>query len=125
KRLLFIPLMLGVSYAVAQDDLINKVKDNKSQTSKEAFAFKTVVNAEATSVKNQGSSGTCWSYSTNSFIESEMKRMGKEPVDIAEIYTSRNMYIDKGEVYVRMHGTSAYGQGGALHDPIDLMEKYG
>lgn len=117
--------LLCITAAYSQDDLINKLKDNKTQTSKEAFAFKTVVNAEATSIKNQGSSSTCWSYSANSFIESEMIRMGKKPVDIAEMFTVRNMYIDRAEAYVRMHGGMSYGQGGALHDPLDLMVKYG
>lgn len=114
-----------VTSSFAQDDLINKIKDNKTVTSKEAFGFKTVYNAEATSVKNQGSSGTCWSYSANSFIESEMIRMGKKPVDIAEMFTVRNMYIDKAETFVRLHGGISYGQGGAAHDPIDLYAKYG
>jgi bleomycin hydrolase len=123
KYTLTILFAFGLTATYAQDDLINKLKDNK--TSKEAFAFKTVVNAEATSIKNQGSSSTCWSYSANSFIESEMIRMGKKPVDIAEMFTVRNMYIDKAEAYVRMHGGMSYGQGGALHDPIDLMVKYG
>lgn len=125
KLFLSAALSLVLSSSFAQDDLINKVKDNKTSTSKETFGFKTVINAEATSVKNQGSSGTCWSYSANSFIESEMIRMGKKPVDIAEMFTVRNMYIDKAEAYVRMHGAISYGQGGAAHDPIDLMVKYG
>jgi bleomycin hydrolase len=54
-----------------------------------------------------------------------MIRMGKKPIDIAEMFTVRNMYIDKAESYVRMHGGMSYGQGGAPHDPIDLMMKYG
>jgi bleomycin hydrolase len=125
KYFVLVPALFIGTSLFAQDDLINKLKDNKSETTKEAFKFTTVVNAEATSVKNQGSSGTCWSYSAGSFIESEMMRMGKKPVDLAEMFTVRNMYIDKGEIYVRMHGSSSYGQGGALHDPIDLMAKYG
>ncbi len=125
KFTLTIFFALSLTTVNAQDDLIKKISDNKTLTSKEAFGFKTVVSAEATSVKNQGSSGTCWSYSANSFIESEMIRMGKKPVDIAEMYTVRNMYIDKAEVYVRMHGGLNYGQGGAAHDPIDLYAKYG
>jgi bleomycin hydrolase len=124
-KLSIVTLLLSTGITQAQDNLVNQLKDNKSQTTKEAFAFTNVVNAEATSVKNQGSSGTCWSYSANSFIESEMVRMGKKPVDIAEMYTVRNMYIDKAESYVRMHGMASYSQGGALHDPIDLMAKYG
>src|SRR5574343_816847 len=95
---------LSLTVAYSQDDLINKLKDNKTQTSKEAFGFKNTVNAEATAVKNQGSSGTCWSYSTNSFIESEMIRMGKKPVDIAEIFTARNVYVEKADYYIKMHG---------------------
>lgn len=109
--------------AFAQDDLINKIKSNQSKEAN--FVFTDVVDAEATSVKNQGSSGTCWSYSTNSFLESEMLRIGKEPVDLAEMFTVRNSYIEKAEMYVRMHGNLNYGQGGALHDVTDMLKKYG
>ena len=125
KNLILLPFVLWVSFASAQDDLINKLKDNKSISTKEAFKFSPVTNLSATAVKNQGSSGTCWSYSANSFIESEMLRMGKKPIDIAEMFTVRNMYIDKAENFVRLHGGASYGQGGALHDPIDLLAKYG
>ena len=107
----------------AQDNLIEKLKNNKTENAK--FVFTDVVDAEATSVKNQGSSGTCWSYSTNSFLESEMMRMGKEPVDLADMFTVRNQYIEKAEMYVRMHGGLNYGQGGALHDVTDMYAKYG
>jgi bleomycin hydrolase len=125
KNLILLPFVLWVSFASAQDDLINKLKDNKSISTKEAFKFTPITNLSATAVKNQGSSGTCWSYSANSFIESEMLRMGKKPIDIAEMFTVRNMYIDKAENFVRLHGGASYGQGGALHDPIDLLAKYG
>ena len=125
KNLILLPFVLWVSFASAQDDLINKLKDNKSISTKEAFKFTPVTNLSTTAVKNQGSSGTCWSYSANSFIESEMLRMGKKPIDIAEMFTVRNMYIDKAENFVRLHGGASYGQGGALHDPIDLLAKYG
>lgn len=109
--------------AFAQDELISKLKDNQSEQAN--FVFEDVVDAEATSVKNQGSSGTCWSYSANSFLESEMMRMGKEPVDLADMFTVRNQYIEKAEMYVRMHGGLNYGQGGALHDVTDMYKKYG
>lgn len=109
--------------AFAQDELINKIKGNQSKEAN--FVFTDIVDAEATSVKNQGSSGTCWSYSTNSFLESEILRIGNEPVNLAEMYTVRNAYIEKAEMYVRMHGNLRYGQGGALHDVTDMLEKYG
>ncbi|PIE50821.1 MAG: aminopeptidase [Flavobacteriales bacterium] len=109
----------------AQDDLINKIKSNKSENSKASFVFTDVINLEKTSIKNQGSSGTCWSYSGNSFIESEMMRMGKEPVELAQIYTARNAYIEKGKMFVRMHGAVTLGEGGAFHDVMHMYEKYG
>lgn len=109
----------------AQVELINKVKGNQSENAKEGFEWTSVVDIERTAVKNQGASGTCWSYSSNSFLESEMARMGKEPVDIAEMYTVRNVYEEKGDRYVRMHGNLNFGQGGALPDVTDMFKKYG
>lgn len=111
--------------ASAQDDLVNSLKSNKSVAAKEGFQFKPLINLEATSVKNQGSSGTCWSYSGNSFLESEMIREGKDPVDLSEIYTARCVYIEKAKNYVRMHGNLGWGDGGELHDVINIYKKYG
>lgn len=42
------------------------------------YEFTTVVSHQATPVKDQGSTGTCWCFATASFMESELLRMGKE-----------------------------------------------
>lgn len=118
-------LFAGVQVVSAQDYLVNSLKNNKSENSKDSFVFTDVINIENTPVKSQGSSGTCWSYSANSFLESEMIRMGKEPVEISQIYTARNAYIEKGKNYVKMHGAITLGDGGALHDVINMYKKYG
>ena len=118
-------LALSPLVASAQDDLVKKLDANKSDSSKKKFTFTPVVNVECTSVKNQGSSGTCWSYSTSSFLESEMIRMGKKPVDLAEIFTARNVYLDKADTYVRLHGGLNWGDGGECHDVINMYAKYG
>lgn len=124
KLALSIALALPL-FSFAQDDLINKIKDNKSDSAKKKFEFKHIINLETTDVKNQGKSGTCWSYSTNSFLESEMIRIGKKPVDIAEIYTARCVYKERADAFVRMHGEFSYGDGGACHDVINMYAKYG
>ena len=117
-------LMLVPTMALAQVDLINKVADNGGNEPAR-FEFTTVYDVEATSVKNQARSGTCWSYSATSFIESEMIRMGKSPVDISEMYTVRKTYEDKAERYVRLHGHLNFSQGGALPDVLHVIRYYG
>ena len=115
----------SINYSYGQDNLVNALKYNASDNSKELYEFTPVVDIEATSIKNQGSSGTCWSYSGNSFIESEMIRMGKRPVEISQIFTARNSYIEKGKIFVRMHGAVTLGDGGAFHDVLNMYKKYG
>lgn len=117
--------LAGTAGCFAQDILVNSLKLNASDKSKENFKFTEVINLGTTSVKTQGSSGTCWSYSTNSFLESEMIRLGKQPVELSQIYSARNVYVDKGVNYVRMHGAITLGDGGALHDVINMYKKYG
>lgn len=109
----------------AQDVLVNSLKVNASEKSKENFKFTDVINLANTSVKNQGSSGTCWSYAANSFLESEMIRMGKQPVELSQIFSARNVYLEKGKNYVRMHGAVTLGDGGSLHDVPNMLKKYG
>ena len=117
-------LVLGATVSLhAQDDLINALKNNKSLDN--GFIFTPVKIIESTEVKNQGRSGICWSYSGNSFLEAEMIKKGKKPVDLAEVYTARNTYIEKAKNYVRMHGNVSWGDGGELHDVINTYEKYG
>lgn len=107
----------------AQEDLINKVINNASLNSK--YEFKDVINLQNTSIKNQGKAGTCWSYSGNSFIESEMIRMGKTPVDLAEIFTARQVYLSKARNYILFNGSLSLGDGGEIHDVLNIIRKYG
>ncbi|MBD1423299.1 C1 family peptidase [Sphingobacterium chuzhouense] len=128
KSLLLAAALFTFSASVhvnAQDNLINALKHNVSDNSKEGFRFTEVINLGNTSIKDQGSSGTCWSYSGNSFLESEMIRMGKQPVEISSIYTARNTYIEKAKNFVRLHGEQAQGDGGQLHDVLTIFRKYG
>lgn len=109
----------------AQDNLINALKTNQNDNSKAGFTFTEIINLKNTSIKNQGSSGTCWSYSGNSFLESEMIRMGKEPVEISQIYSARNTYLGKAKNYVRLHGGLSLGEGGQFHDVLNAFRNYG
>ena len=78
-----------------------------------------------TPVQNQNKSGTCWVYSTNSFLESELIRMGKPPVDLSEMFVVRAGYLERAENYVRRQGAAAFGQGAENHDVMNIVKKYG
>lgn len=126
KSLLIAATLFTASYqALAQDNLINSLKSNVSDQSKAGFKFTEVINLANTSIKDQGSTGTCWAYSGNSFLESEMIRMGKKPVEISPVFTARNTYIEKAKNFVRLHGDQAQGEGGQLHDVLTIFRKYG
>jgi len=111
------------NFALAQDDLVNSLKNNQSENPD--FTFTIIKELGNTSIKDQGSSGTCWSYSGNSFLESEMIRLGKSPVDLAEIFTARNVYLEKAKLYVLYNGSNSWGEGAELHDVINMYKKYG
>jgi len=124
KNLLLYVAGLSSLGVYGQEELINKVK-NQGTDSDAGYQFETIIDLEATPVKNQGRSSTCWSYATTSFVESEMIRMGKQPVDLSEMFTVRMVYLDKAEKYVRLHGHLNFAQGGALPDVMYVIRKYG
>ena len=101
----------------AQDTLRNKKGGN--------YIFKVQHDIEANEVQNQNRTGTCWSFSALSFIESELIRQGKGTHKLSEMYIVRKAYEDKAENYVRMHGSANFSQGGAFHDIPYVIKKYG
>ena len=50
----------------------------------EGWIFSEEVKLPVTSVKNQYAAGTCWCYSSLSFVEAELLRMGKGEYDFRE-----------------------------------------
>lgn len=89
------------------------------------FKFTDVKVVKTTPVRDQNQSGTCWCFSTNSFLEEEMMRKGGKPVDLSEMYVVRQCYLDKARKYVRMDGKVNFAEGGAAHDVPYVMEMYG
>jgi bleomycin hydrolase len=89
------------------------------------YVFETVENLKALPVISQGSTGTCWSFSTSSFLESEIMRLSGKTIDISEMFFVRNTYLDKAENYVMRQGNAQFGDGGLCHDVINSAKKYG
>jgi len=90
------------------------------------YAFTQVYKLDATPVESQGMTGTCWSFSSLSFIESELIRMGvKNPSTLSEMYIVRKAYEAKAEKFIRMDGKINFGEGGAFHDIPYVIKRYG
>lgn len=89
------------------------------------FDFNVVKSLDRNAVDDQSRTSTCWSFSSLSFFESELLRMGKGNVNLSEMFVVRKAYEDKADMYVRMHGNHSFGPGGAFHDAIGVWKKYG
>ncbi len=76
-------------------------------------------------VVNQGSSGTCWSFATTSFLESEIMRKGLPEIDLSEMYFVYYAYLDKAEQYLLYHGNNSFSQGGQAHDVFNVLREHG
>jgi bleomycin hydrolase len=80
---------------------------------------------KTTSVKNQSFTGTCWSFATTSYIETEILRKGGEVLDLSEMYFVYHAYLDKAQKFVRYQGKTNFGQGGQAHDVLKVIRTKG
>ena len=113
--------MLGVAMCAVT------VAQEVQETVAEPYVYKFTdvkVNA-ATPVKNQASTGTCWCFATNSFIESELIRMGKGEYDLSEMFIVRHNYIRRMKDNVIRRGKGNVGQGSIAHMYTWVMKHVG
>ena len=76
-------------------------------------------------ITNQYRSGTCWCFSTLSFLEEDIIAFGGEEMTFSQMWIVRHAYFDKAVKYVRLHGNLNFAVGGAAHDVTELIAKYG
>lgn len=89
------------------------------------YEFQTVKDHDALAVLSQGQTGTCWSFSTASFLESEIIRKTGKHIDLSEMYNVRHVYPKKAENYILRQGKAQFGEGGLAHDVINSMRDAG
>lgn len=89
------------------------------------YSFLPLYEVECTDVKSQDRTGTCWSFATTSFIESELIRKGKTNLDLSEMFIVRNIYIQKAKNYILRQGKANFSQGSLAHDQINALTQYG
>lgn len=110
----FVFTLLISSFNFAQND-----KDDS------VHQFNIIYQVESTPVSSQDKTGTCWCFATQSYLETELLRMGKGEYNLSEMFVVRNTFPLKAEKYIRYHGLSNFGQGGQAHDVLLVMENFG
>jgi len=74
---------------------------------------------------NQGTALFCWSFSTSSFLESEVQRLGMEPVRLSVLYPVYYAFVEKAKRYARRRGQSRFGPGDLFSGVLDIIKQYG
>lgn len=85
------------------------------------YEFTMTHDCNCTTIKNQNNTGTCWSFATSSFLESELMRLGKPEYDLSEMYFVRAIYQDKARNYLLRQGHAQFSEGGLSHDVINAF----
>jgi len=101
------------------------VAQEAQEEQKPIYQFTETVNVPHTSVKSQGSSGTCWCFAGIGFVEAELRRIYGKEFDLSEMFVVRNAWTEKVHKFVNMHGNSTLSQGGEVCDVLYMIDKYG
>jgi len=94
-----------------------------AQDEKENFTM--VKEVEHLPVLSQGSTGTCWSFATTSFLEAEIIRKGFPEIDLSEMFFVYHNYKNKAFQYLLYHGNNNFGQGSVSHDVLKILGEEG
>lgn len=118
KSLLGLSALFLSGVVIAQEYTTNQ-NDSK-------YKFEKIAHLDANPVQSQGNTGTCWSFSSLSFFESELMRKGmKDAPVLSEMFVARCAYMGKADKFIRMDGKSNFSQGGAFHDIPWVIKHYG
>ncbi len=112
----FIFIMVVVSTTAANAQITTKCP---------VYQFDYEIMLPSTPVKNQAVTGTCWSFATTSFIESELIRMGKGEYDLSEMYTVRYNYINRIMDNYLKRGKGNLQEGSLSNMVFDVIDKHG
>lgn len=121
--LMFVIGMLFLNLSYAQNHEYNMQKYIKKLHKPESPAdFSNIFHLPPV---NQDTTNACWSFATTSFIESEMKRLGLEPVRLSVMYSFFYVYTEKAKAFVRSHGKSRFSPGDLFTGVLEIIKEYG
>lgn len=101
---------------VLRFDMSRVVKPAGPETFTQAWHFPPVA---------QYLTGTCWSFSTTSFYESEIHRLSGRAIKLSEMYTVYWEYVEKVRRFVRERGDSLIAEGSESNAVPRIWKQYG
>lgn len=113
RRLSILPLLFLFSYCEAQKLL------------RSGLGLVTPAVKYCTPVKDQNMSGTCWSFSSTSLLESELMKKGKGAQDLSEMFIARHSMMRKIERHLKLKGSNFFTPGGQFHDAVWVIKNFG
>ena len=104
RKTLAIILAAAVGFSISADD-------KEKTDSVGGFRFVDVKVNPTSAVKDQNKSGTCWCFAGTTYFEDEILHNTGKELDLSEMYTVRQCYIDKADKYIRTNGNINFAQG--------------
>lgn len=89
-----------------------------------SLGLKAPATKNCTPVKDQYLSATCWSFASNSLLESELLRKGKN-IDLSEMFVARYSMVRKIHRHLKLKGGNFFTPGGQFHDVIWVLKNFG
>jgi bleomycin hydrolase len=74
---------------------------------------------------NQDTTLICWSFATSSFLETEMERLGMEPVRLSVVYPVYCVFQEKAKRFIATRGKSRFAPGDLFTGVLDIIREYG
>lgn len=74
---------------------------------------------------SQGRTGTCWSFASTSYIETEVFRTTGQKVKLSEMYNVYWEYVERAKYFVKTRGVMSFGEGSEANAVPKLMKLYG
>jgi bleomycin hydrolase len=69
--------------------------------------------------------GTCWSFSATSLLESELMRLHNKKIKLSEMHTVYYEYLAKAEGFIDSRGHSFLGEGSQMRGALRMIKQYG
>lgn len=109
RNIIFITLLL-ITISVFSQNSDDIIIENLIQTS---------------GIKNQYNSNACWSFSSTSFLEAELKRMYNLDIVLSPMYFIYYNYVFQAENYLDKNGNTRFSPGGLAFHALDVYDKFG